>query len=228
MTHRTCHGSVVPNLEAVCWFTQPWSVMVPLQHALHRAGSLCVIYRRQASTCERFAWVMIIGLINNAKEGIVAWRPSRKRRVHRNFECGPSGRWKRNASAQHLMAIGRFLRDKRGMACLAVIGWPRRRASSRRPSGDSSAGGRRKIALLASASEGLFVAAVGVDRRADDNVVVDRAEYPSVRYTWQRLPVPAEPRTVGHGALVSAAEFRAGLDAPTRVIATSQRTRSDR
>ncbi len=77
------------------------------------------------------------------------------------------------------------------------------------------------VALLASASEGLFVAASGIDWRAGDNVVVEAGEYPSVRYAWQRLPVQVNLRTVGHGPIAAFEEFRDAVDARTRVIAIS-------
>jgi len=120
----------------------------------------------------------------------------------------------------HLAAIGRFLCDKGdGMPGRHRMAEMVRRVKE--ALGRMLRGRPEDVALLASASEGLFVAAAGVDWRAGDNVVVEHAEYPSVRYAWQRLPVPVEVRTVGQGAVASTAEFRSAVDARTRVIAVS-------
>jgi len=120
----------------------------------------------------------------------------------------------------HLAAVGCFLCDKGdgmpGRGRMAETANRVKQALARLLGGRS-----RDVALLGSASEGLFVAAAGVDWRAGDNVVVERAEYPSVRYAWQRLPVPVELRTVGRGPVASLTEFRDAVDARTRVLAVS-------
>src|SRR5262249_39074178 len=79
----------------------------------------------------------------------------------------------------HLEAMGRFLGDKAdGMPGRERMAGVARRAKQ----GIARLLGRREeeIAFLASASEGLFVAASGIDWRPGDNVVVERAEYASV------------------------------------------------
>jgi cysteine desulfurase / selenocysteine lyase len=120
----------------------------------------------------------------------------------------------------HLEAIGRFLCDKGdgmpGRERMAAVTRRAKQATARLL-------GRREeeVAFLASASEGLFVAASGIDWRAGDNVVVERAEYPSVRYVWQSPGLPAELRTVGGGPVASLAGFREAVDARTRAIAVS-------
>jgi cysteine desulfurase / selenocysteine lyase len=120
----------------------------------------------------------------------------------------------------HLEAIGRFLCDKAD----GMPGRERMAAVARRAKqGIAVLLGRREgeIAFLASASEGLFVAAAGIDWRAGDNVVVERAEYPSVRDVWQSPHLPAELRTVGSGPVASLSDFREAANARTRVIAVS-------
>jgi len=120
----------------------------------------------------------------------------------------------------HVAAVDRFFGDK-------ADGMPGRERMADTANRVKQAlarqlGGRpQDVALLGSASEGLFVAAAGVDWRAGDNVVVERAEYPSVRYAWQRLPVPVELRTVGRGPVATLTEFRDAVDARTRVLAVS-------
>ena len=120
----------------------------------------------------------------------------------------------------HLEAIGRFLSDKGdGMPGRERMAGMARCAKQ----GIARLLGRREeeIAFLASASEGLFVAASGIDWRPGDNVVVERAEYPSVRYVWQSPRLPAELRTVGGGPVASLSDFREAVNARTRVIAVS-------
>ncbi|MGH7320380.1 MAG: aminotransferase class V-fold PLP-dependent enzyme [Candidatus Rokuibacteriota bacterium] len=79
-----------------------------------------------------------------------------------------------------------------------------------------------EIALLAHASEGLFVASQGLDWRPGDNVVVERVEFPSVLYTWQNLrPRGVEVRGVGAGPVPSLEEVARAVDRRTRVIAVS-------
>ncbi len=80
-----------------------------------------------------------------------------------------------------------------------------------------------EIALLAHASEGLFVASQGLDWRPGDNVVVERVEYPSVLYAWQNLRSRSiEVRGVGAGLVPSLEEVERAVDGRTRVIAVSQ------
>lgn len=121
----------------------------------------------------------------------------------------------------HLGATARFLLDKGG-------GMPGRERFSSVTARAKSAlaallGGRPDdVALLASASEGLFVAASGISWKPGDNVVVERVEYPSVRYAWQRLrPEGVEVRAVGDAPVPSLAEVERAVDGRTRVIAVS-------
>lgn len=122
--------------------------------------------------------------------------------------------------ASHLGAAMRFWCDKGsgmpGRECMAQTAQHTKQAVARLLGGHPG-----DIALLASASEGLFVAAAGMDWRAGDNVIVEAGEYPSVRYVWQRLPVRVDLRTVGHGPIAAFEEFRNAVDARTRVIAIS-------
>jgi selenocysteine lyase/cysteine desulfurase len=84
-------------------------------------------------------------------------------------------------------------------------------------------GGRPEdVAFLASASEGLHVAAEGVEWRPGDNVVVAQSEFPSVLHAWQRLrPRGVDVRAVGREAVVALDEIAGAVDARTRVIAAS-------
>jgi selenocysteine lyase/cysteine desulfurase len=78
------------------------------------------------------------------------------------------------------------------------------------------------VAFLGSASEGLHVAAEGVDWQPGDNVVVSQSEFPSVLLAWQRLrPRGVEVRQVGREAVVTPDELADAVDRRTRVIAAS-------
>ncbi|PYM64696.1 MAG: hypothetical protein DMD79_06045 [Candidatus Rokuibacteriota bacterium] len=84
-------------------------------------------------------------------------------------------------------------------------------------------GGRpAEVALLAHASEGLYVASEGVDWRPGDNVVVEQSEFPSVLHAWHRLRGRGvEVRAVGREPVVPLAELQAAVDRRTRVVAVS-------
>lgn len=121
----------------------------------------------------------------------------------------------------HLQAATQFLLDKgdgmpgreRFMAVTA-----RTRAALARLLG----GRPEEVALLQSASEGLFVASAGIDWRPGDNVVVAQSEFPSVLHAWQRLaPRGVEVRAVGREPVVSADQMADAVDARTRVVAAS-------
>ena len=120
----------------------------------------------------------------------------------------------------HLAAAMRFWSDKGGgmpgRERMAQTAQRAKQAVARLVGGQPG-----DVALLANASEGLFVAASGIDWRPGDNVVVEAGEYPSVRYAWQRLPVRVDLRTVGNGPIAAVEEFRDAVDARTRVIAIS-------
>jgi selenocysteine lyase/cysteine desulfurase len=77
------------------------------------------------------------------------------------------------------------------------------------------------IALLASASEGLFVAARGIDWRPGDNVVVALSEFPSVLHAWRAID-GIEIRILGESIAPKIEEIRAATDGRTRAIAASQ------
>ena len=76
------------------------------------------------------------------------------------------------------------------------------------------------VGLLASASEGLFVAARGIDWRPGDNVVVALSEFPSVLHAWRAVD-GVEIRTLGESIAPTIAEIRAATDGRTRAIAVS-------
>lgn len=121
----------------------------------------------------------------------------------------------------HLDAASRFLLDK-------GVGMPgrermfgvveRAKAGLARLLGTTTS----EIAFLANASEGLFVAASGIDWRAGDNVVVERAEFPSVLHVWGSLRGrDVEVRQVGASPSPSPDEVTAAIDRRTRVVAVS-------
>jgi cysteine desulfurase / selenocysteine lyase len=119
----------------------------------------------------------------------------------------------------HLAAISRFAHDKSaGMAgrlrMFAIVARLKERLAS------LLGADAKDIALLASASEGLFVAARGIDWRDGDNAVVALSEYPSVLHAWRAIP-GVEVRAVGGGPVPSVDEIRASVDARTRLIAAS-------
>ncbi len=121
----------------------------------------------------------------------------------------------------HLDATARFLLDKGdgmpGRARFMDVVARARAALARR-----LGGAPEDVAFLASASEGLHVAAEGVDWRPGDNVVVGQAEYPSVLHVWHRLrPRGVEVRAVADDVVVRAEALARAVDARTRVIAAS-------
>src|SRR5205814_1145343 len=67
------------------------------------------------------------------------------------------------------------------------------------------------IACLANASEGLFVAARGIDWGDGDNVVVALSEYPSVLHAWRAIP-GVEVRAVGREPVVTLDDIRSAAD----------------
>ena len=79
------------------------------------------------------------------------------------------------------------------------------------------------IAFLGSASEGVNLAALAVDWRPGDNVVVEDIEYPSVVYPWVRARERgAEVRVVPtRGGDVDMAALAAAVDERTRLLAVS-------
>jgi len=93
------------------------------------------------------------------------------------------------ALVSHQAALARFLADKSG----SMPGRERMFATVARLKADL---GRllgvpaADIGLLASASEGLFVAARGFDWRPGDNVVVALSEFPSVLHAWRAADLP--------------------------------------
>lgn len=121
----------------------------------------------------------------------------------------------------HAGVLARFLADKsRGMPGRARLYETVRRAregAARLLGGDVG-----EISFLAHASEGLGIAAAGVDWRAGDNVVVEKVEFPSVLHVWRRLPVAGvEVRAVDDSAVPSIDDVRRRVDRRTRVIAVS-------
>src|SRR5262245_53851229 len=122
----------------------------------------------------------------------------------------------------NLEAATRFLRDKGD----GMPGRERFFATADRTRAALAArlGGRPEdIAFLGSASEGLHVAAEGIDWRPGDNVVVGQSEFPSVLLAWQRLRTRGvEVRAVGRDhPVVAHDEIAAAVDRRTRVIAVS-------
>jgi selenocysteine lyase/cysteine desulfurase len=78
------------------------------------------------------------------------------------------------------------------------------------------------IAFLGSASEGMNVAALAIDWRPGDNVVVEDIEYPAVVYPWTRargVEVRVVPTRAGD---VDELALAAALDERTRLLAVSQ------
>lgn len=78
-----------------------------------------------------------------------------------------------------------------------------------------------EVAFLFNASEGLFVAASGIDWQPGDNVVTALSEFPSVRHPW-RYGHAVDVRHVGSKMLTpTLAEIGAAVDQRTRLIAVS-------
>jgi cysteine desulfurase/selenocysteine lyase len=119
----------------------------------------------------------------------------------------------------HLAALSRFAQDKSaGMPgrerMFATLARLRGRLASllNADAGD--------IGCLASASEGLFVAAQGIDWRPGDNIVVALSEYPSVLHAWRVIP-EIEIRAVGRAPVADLDDIRSAADARTRIIVAS-------
>jgi selenocysteine lyase/cysteine desulfurase len=77
-----------------------------------------------------------------------------------------------------------------------------------------------EVALLFNASEGLFVAASGIDWRPGDNVVTALSEFPSVHHAWH-YGRAIEVRAIGETLVPTLAELRAAVDGHTRIVAVS-------
>lgn len=79
------------------------------------------------------------------------------------------------------------------------------------------------VAFLGSASEGVNVAALALDWRPGDNVVIEDIEYPSLVYPWVRAGGRGvETRVVRtRGGDVDLAALRAAVDGRTRLLAVS-------
>jgi selenocysteine lyase/cysteine desulfurase len=77
-----------------------------------------------------------------------------------------------------------------------------------------------EIGFLFNASEGLFVAASGIDWRPGDNAVTALSEFPSVHHAWGHGR-EIEVRAVGESLVPTLAEIRAAVDRRTRIIAVS-------
>lgn len=77
-----------------------------------------------------------------------------------------------------------------------------------------------EIAFLYNATEGLFVAASGIDWRPGDNVVTALTEFPSVQHSWRQRP-DIEVRPVGKALVPTLDELCSAVDRRTRVIAVS-------
>lgn len=119
----------------------------------------------------------------------------------------------------HLAAISRFMYDKSaGMPgrnrMFTTLGQVKQRLGALLNADPSD------IGLLANASEGLFVAAQGIDWQPGDNAVVALSEYPSVLHAWRAIP-GLEVRAVGCELVVAIDEIRAAVDQRTRLIAAS-------
>jgi selenocysteine lyase/cysteine desulfurase len=123
------------------------------------------------------------------------------------------------ALVSHQAALARFLADKSG----SMPGRERMFATVARLKADL---GRllgvpaADIGLLASASEGLFVAARGFDWRPGDNVVVALSEFPSVLHAW-RAADGVELRLLDQSIVPTIDQIRAAVDGRTRAIAVS-------
>ncbi len=121
----------------------------------------------------------------------------------------------------HLDAALRFLLDK-GVGMLGRERFFAVAAQVRAGLARFLGGRPEEIALLAHASEGLFVASEGIAWRPGDNVVVEQSEFPSVLHAWHRLrPRGVEVRAVGREAVVPLDELAGTVDGRTRVLAVS-------
>jgi selenocysteine lyase/cysteine desulfurase len=120
---------------------------------------------------------------------------------------------------EHVAAAAEFLGDK----AAGMPGRERMYATADRVRARLAAllrGEAADVAFLATASDGLFVAALGIDWRPGDNVVVARSEFPSVLHSWRRSR-GVELRAVGRSAVPRLEEIADALDRRTRVIAAS-------
>jgi selenocysteine lyase/cysteine desulfurase len=121
---------------------------------------------------------------------------------------------------RHSAAAERFLADKalgmpgrdRFFAVIATLRERLARLLGGVPAAD--------IGLLASASQGLYAAAAGIDWRPGDNVVTALSEFPSVLHACSPMQ-GVELRAVGAEAVPTLDEIRAAADRRTRVLAVS-------
>ena len=122
----------------------------------------------------------------------------------------------------HTEAMARFFVDKSGgMEGRTRITETERR--TRRAVADFLGARAEEIAFVANTSDGLTIAAQGVDWRDGDNVVLEKVEFPSVLHVWRRAPkAKVEVRAVGDSATPPLDAIRAAVDSRTRVIAVSQ------
>jgi len=77
-----------------------------------------------------------------------------------------------------------------------------------------------EVAFLFNASEGLFVAASGIDWRPGDNVVTALSEFPSVHHAWHYRRA-VEVRAIGETLVPTLGELRDAVDGRTRIVAVS-------
>jgi selenocysteine lyase/cysteine desulfurase len=120
---------------------------------------------------------------------------------------------------EHLAAAAQFLGDK----AAGMPGRERMYATAERVRGRLAAllgVEAADVAFLSSASDGLSVAAAGIDWRPGDNAVVALSEYPSVLHAW-RGSGAVEVRAVGRAAVPHLEEIAGAVDRRTRVIAAS-------
>ena len=119
----------------------------------------------------------------------------------------------------HIDATGRFLRDKTagmpGRERMYLVAARVKERLARMLSRKAD-----EIAFLFNASEGIFVAANGIEWRPGDNVVTALSEFPSVRGAWDHSRA-LEVRVVGKGLVPTLDELRAAVDRRTRIIAIS-------
>ncbi|MFO1057421.1 MAG: aminotransferase class V-fold PLP-dependent enzyme [Dongiaceae bacterium] len=121
---------------------------------------------------------------------------------------------------RHTEAAGQFLADKalgmpgrqRFFAVIATLRERLARLLGGVPAAD--------IGLLASASQGLYAAASGIDWRPGDNVVTALSEFPSVLHACSTMP-GVELRAVGAAAVPTLEEIAAAVDGRTRMLAVS-------
>src|SRR5579872_5706546 len=119
----------------------------------------------------------------------------------------------------HFDALSRFMHDKSAgmpgrIRMFETLGQLKQRL------GSLLNADAKDIACLANASEGLFVAAHGVDWRPGDNIVVALSEYPSVLHAWRAIP-GIEVRAIGRQPVAALDDIRSAVDPRTRLIAAS-------